>query len=160
MAGGRREDATFQPLNILLAPIPSTANQRCHAVEPASSRNQLARGRRRGFSFTQMIPKGRPDARMDARKPHKPRDSGVRSWGVPNDAQRSTPGYPHAREHPAHHQTIIGLKVGLILLRLTEPFRFSTNQLIIYSNGVKDGLQCVRGCVDLRGLAERSFIVM
>ena len=157
MAGGRREDATFQPRNILLAPIPSTANQRCHAVEPASSQNQLDRGRRGVFSLTQTIPKGRPDDRMDA---HTPRDSSVLSERCPDDAQRSTPSHLHAQHHPAHHQTIIGLKVGLILLRLTEPFRFSTNQLIIYSNGVKDGLQCVRGCVDLRGLVGRSFIVM
>ena len=159
MAGGRREDATFQPRNILLAPIPSTANQRCHAVEPASSRNQLDRGRRGVFSFTQMIPKGRPDARMDA---HTPRNSSVLSERCPDDAPRADPCLPHARHHPAHHQTIIGLKVGLILVGLaTEPFRFSTNQLIVYSKWVKDGLQCsVRGCVDMRGLVGRSFIVM
>ena len=138
MAGGRRNDATLQARNILLAPRLSTANQRCHAMKSASSRNQLDRGRCGGFSFTQMIPQGRPDARTDARTPHTPRDHSKR---CPDDAPRAAPCLPHARQHPAHHQTIMGLKVGLILLRLaTEPFRFSTNQLIVYSKGVKDGL--------------------
>ena len=143
MAGGRRNNATLQARNILLAPRLSTANQRSHAVEPASSRNQLDRGRRGGFSFTQMIPQGRPDARMDARTPHTPRDRTVRSGRCPHDAPRAAPCHPHARQHPAHHQTIMGLKVGLIFPWLaSEPFRFSTNQLINIFKWVNDGLQC------------------
>ena len=138
MAGGRRNNATLQARNILLAPRLSTANQRSHAVEPASSRNQLDRGRRGGFSFTQMIPQGRPYARMDAGTPHT-----LHSGRCPQDAPRAARCHPHARQHPAHHQTIMGLKVGLIFTGLaSEPFRFSTNQLINIFKWVNDGLQC------------------
>ena len=144
MAGGRRNNATLQARNILLAPRLSTAIPKPrHAAEPASLRNQLVRGRRGGFSLAQMIPQGRPDARMDARTPHKPQDSSVHSRRCPDDAPRAAPCLPHARQHPAHHQTIMGLKVGLIFPGLaSEPFRFSTNQLINIFKGVKDGLQC------------------